>query len=60
MVEALTYHAQAQDHTTPEEHVVEQGAASDPLAPLHHDDGHLQHHCEKAVASKLACDAAHD
>ena len=59
-MEALTYHAQPQDHAAPEEHVVEQGAPSHPLASLHHDNGHLQHHCEKSVASELARNTTHD
>jgi hypothetical protein len=56
----LTYHAQAQNHTAPEEHIVEQCTASDPLASLDHDNRHLQHHSEEPIASELPCDAAHN
>jgi hypothetical protein len=55
-----TYHAQAQDHTAPEEHVIEQSPASDPFASLHHDNRHLQHHGEEAIAPKFPRDTAHD
>jgi hypothetical protein len=56
----LTYHAQAQDHTAPEEHVVQKSAASDPLAPLHHDNWHLKHHRKESVAPEFSCDTTHD
>jgi hypothetical protein len=56
----LTYHTQSQDHAAPEEHVVQQSAAADPLAPLNHDNGHLKHHGKEAIASELSCNATHD
>lgn len=54
------HHAQTQDHATPEQHVVENGSITDPRAALNQDNRHLQHHGDKAIATELACDAAHD
>jgi hypothetical protein len=54
-----TYHAQSEDHTAPEQNVVQQCPALHPLASLHHDYWHLKHHGKKPVSSKLPCDAAH-
>jgi hypothetical protein len=55
-----SYHTESQDHAAPEQNIVEQSAASNPLAPLQHDDGHLQHHCDEAIAPKFPRNAAHD
>ena len=57
---SFTYHTQSKNHTTPEQHIVQQCPASDPFTSLHHNDRHLQHHGEEAVASELSGDAAHD
>jgi len=55
-----SYHRQPKDHGAPEEHVVEKGATPDPLRALDHDNRHLQHHRNEAIATELACNAAHD
>lgn len=55
-----TYHAQSQNHTTPEQDIIEQRSTPDPPASLNHDNGHLQHHCNKAIATELSSDATHD
>jgi hypothetical protein len=55
-----TYHAQARDHTAPEQDIVENGSVADPWAALDQDDGHLQHHGNEAVPTELASDASHD
>jgi hypothetical protein len=54
-----TYHTESQNHAAPEQDVVQQSAASNPLASLQHDDRHLQHHCDEAVAPELPSDASH-
>jgi hypothetical protein len=55
-----TYHAQTQDHTAPEQDIVENGSVADPSAALDQDYRHLQHHRNEAVPTELASDAAHD
>jgi len=56
----ITYHAKPQDHAAPKEDVVQQSAASNPLAPLQHYNRHLEHHRDETVASELSRNAAHD
>jgi hypothetical protein len=58
--ELPAYHTKSQNHAAPEEDVVQQSAASNPLAPLQHYNRHLEHHRNKAVASELSCDTSHD
>ena len=58
--EFTTYHAKPQDHAAPKEDVVQQSAASNPLAPLQHYNRHLEHHRDETVASELSRNAAHD
>lgn len=55
-----TYHAQTQDHTAPEQDIVEDGPVANPSTALHQDYRHLQHHGNEAVSTELAGDAAHD
>jgi hypothetical protein len=55
-----THHTQPQHHTTPKQHIIQQRPPPHPLAPLHHDNRHLQHHGEKPIAPELPCNASHD
>jgi len=55
-----TYHTKPQDHATPEQHIVQQCATPDPFAPLQHDNWHLEHHGDEAIASELSCYTSHD
>lgn len=54
------YHTKSQDHAAPEQDIVQQCTTLDPFASLQHDDGHLKHHGNKAVASEFSRDTAHD
>lgn len=55
-----THHTQPQHHTTPKQHIIQQRPAPHPLAPLHHDNRHLQHHGEKPIPAEFSGNAAHD
>ena len=55
-----TYHAQTQDHATPEQNIVENGSVTDPSAALDQDYRHLQHHGDEAIPTELAGDASHN
>lgn len=70
------HHGQTKDHGAPEEDVlqcvslmskrviefayVEEGPASDGLAPLDRNEGNLEHHGKSSVATQLLGNAAHD